>query len=93
MPILSVSGVGQQRQMTRALDRCCEVTLMSCAGAGHAARKDLASLGHEAAQTCDVLVINVLYLVNAEASNLLAGLSAAVVGSFSHCGFSFRENI
>lgn len=79
--------------MTCALDCCGEVTLMSCAGTGYTARKNLASLGHKAAQTGDVLVINVLYLINAEAANLLAGLSAAVVGSFSHCEFSFRENI
>ena len=76
--------------MARALNRCCEVTLMSCAGACHAAGKDLSSLGHIAAQTCDILVINVLYLINAEAANFFAGLSAAVVGSVSHCEFSFQ---
>ena len=76
--------------MTRALDRCCEVTLMSCAGAGDTTGKNFSSFGHKAAQTGDILIINVLYLINAEAANLLAGPSAAIVGSISHCEFSFQ---
>ena len=70
--------------MTRTLDGSCEVTLMSRAGTGYTSGQNLASLGHITAKTRDILVIDVLYLVNAESANLLAALSATVVRSVSH---------
>ena len=57
---------------------------MSCAGTGYTSGQNLASLGHITAETSNILVIDVLYLVNAESANLLAALSATVVRSVSH---------
>ncbi len=74
--------------MTRTLDCCCEVALMSCACAGYTAGKDLASLRHITAETSDILVINMLDLIYAKAANLFAGLSAAVVWSVCHSDVS-----
>jgi hypothetical protein len=57
---------------------------MSCAGTSYTAGKDLSSLGHITAKTRNILVIDMLYLINAESANLLAALSATVVRSVSH---------
>lgn len=48
---------------------------MLSAGACHAARKDLTSLGHELAKSCNILIINLFYAVNAEVANLLMGFT------------------
>ena len=45
---------------------------MISAGAGHAAGNDLGTLAHILAQAGQILVINVVNAVNAEAANLLA---------------------
>ena len=77
--------------MTRTLDRSCEVTLMSCACACYTAGKDLSSLRQVTADAVYILVVDMLYLINAEGANFLAAFSASV-RSVSHLGFSFREN-
>ena len=75
--------------MTRTLDRSGQLTLMSRAGTGNTAGQDLASLGHVTAETRDILVVDMLYFIYAEAANFLARLSAAI-RSVSHFDFSFR---
>src|SRR5262249_44796552 len=57
--------VGQQRELARALDRAGDLDLVAAAGAGDAARADLALLGDELAQGRDVLVVDLLDLVAA----------------------------
>ncbi len=64
---------------------------MSCAGACYTAGKDLSSLGQVTADAVYILVVDMLYLINAEGANFLAAFSASV-RSVSHLGFSFREN-
>lgn len=76
--------------MTRTLDRRGQLTLMSCAGAGYTTGQDLASLGHVTAKTRDILIIDMLYFINTETANFLAGLSAAI-RSVSHFQFSFQR--
>lgn len=77
--------------MTRTLDRSCEVTLMSCAGTCYTAGKNLSSFGQVTANAVNILVVDMLYLINTESANFPAAFSASV-RSFSHLGFSFREN-
>src|SRR5687768_18389245 len=84
-----ISGVGQERQLARPHDRHPQPALVLRAGAGNPPRQHLASLGDEAAQQLDVLVVDVVDLVRAEladlaapeksaASTLIAGLVAGL---------------
>lgn len=62
---------------------------MSCASACYAAGKNLSSLGKVTANAVYILVVDMLYLINAESANFLAALSASV-RSVSHLRFSFQ---
>lgn len=74
--------------MTSALDGDGELALMRGTGAGDAAGQDLSPLGHIAAESGDILVVDVLNLIDAEAANLAA--ASVTIGSFSHGRISFR---
>ena len=56
--------------MTGALNRNRQLTLMARASAGYSAGQNLCSLRDKTAQFCDILVINGLDLIYAEAANL-----------------------
>ena len=60
--------------MTGTLDGHGQLALMESAGAGDAAGDDLGPLAHILAQTGNILVINVLDMIHAEAANLAACL-------------------
>ena len=80
--------------MSRTLDGDGELTLMSCAGAGGAARNDLCALGKISAKTGNVLVVYVFDLVYAESANLLAGFaSAAIVVAIESIVLLHNENL
>src|SRR5436190_23501429 len=61
--------VRQQSHRAGALDGVRELALMARAAAGNPAGNDLAPLGHEAAQTAHVLVVDEVDLVSAELAN------------------------
>src|SRR5258708_15255775 len=65
-PFLVGRDVRQQGYRARALDGVSERALVPRATAGDTARDDLAALGHEAAQTAHVLVVDDVDLVRAE---------------------------
>src|SRR5690606_40871569 len=65
-------GVGQQREVTRALDSGAQLALVAGLGAGDARRDDLAVLADEVLQQIDVLVIDPLDLLRGEAAKLAA---------------------
>ena len=73
-------SVGQQGDLTGALDGDGQLTLMLGAGAGRAAGQDLAALGRVAAKLGSILEINARNLVHAEVTNLsaLAGPSSII---------------
>ena len=73
--------------MTSTLDSDCQLALMVCTSAGYSARENFSSLGDEAAELLNILVINVVYLINTEAAYLLAALTAttAIVSFCSAC--------
>ena len=73
----SIHREGQQRDGTGALDGLAQLTLMLGAVAAHPAGQDLAALVGEAAQTVDVLVVDVLDLIHTEAAHLPAGATAS----------------
>ena len=73
--------------MASALDRNGQLTLMCGAGAGDAAGQDLSPLGHIAAKSCDILIVDMLYLVFTEDADFL--FSAVV--SFCHISNSLTE--
>ena len=57
--------------MACALDSYGELSLMSCAGAGHTSGKDLSSLGNELSEPYHILVIDIT-VFSAEYANLLS---------------------
>src|SRR3954451_12340931 len=71
--------VGQQRELTGALDGGRDLVLVPAAGAGDATRPDLAALGHEPAQAGDVLVVDELDLVLAIRAGLAAPAARAAL--------------
>src|SRR5262249_46479074 len=68
---IEITGERQQRQHARALDRRRQLFLMTRAGSGHAARNDLAAVGHEPAEPLLVLVVDEADLLEAELAILL----------------------
>jgi hypothetical protein len=73
----SVRHIGHQGDRASALDGRGELTLVLCAGAGHAAGQNLAALAGETAEPGHILVIDVLDLIHAKRANLPARLAAA----------------
>ena len=58
--------------MTSAFDSGCQLSLMLSASTGDSAGKDLRSFGNAFLKSCNILVINVLYLVCTESANFLS---------------------
>src|SRR3954463_13140377 len=78
--LAGIADVGQQRDLSRPLDRLGELVLVATAGTADPAGADLAALGHEAAQGRDVLVVDLLDLVLAVRAGLApAGTGAALL--------------
>ena len=71
----SVADVRQQRQLTGALNRDGELSLMSGAGAGDSAGQNLSSFRDEATELLSIFVIDELRLLDTESANLFAALS------------------
>ena len=67
-----VCYVGQQGDLTGALDGLGQLTLMHGAGAGGPAGQDLGTLRNETTQLGGVLIINALALLGAELADLTA---------------------
>ena len=65
----SLALEGEEANVTRALDGAGQLALVLRADARDAARQDLATLGHELAQTHHVLVIDVLNLLRQEGAD------------------------
>src|ERR1700712_4910169 len=73
----ALADVRKQRELTRPLDRRCDLVLVPTACARDSTRADLAAVGHELLEGGDVLVIDELHLVAA----VLAGLPASAAPS------------
>ena len=69
-----VRDVRQQSDLTGTLDGLGQHTLMLGAGTGGALGQDLGTLGHVLTQLCNILVIDIVYLVLAEDANLLSSV-------------------
>ena len=65
-------NIREQRNMSCALDRLCQLSLMSSANARHSAGQNFRALRQEAAQLRSILVINMLNLIHAEGANFSA---------------------
>ena len=87
-----LSGVGQQRDGTGALDGLGKLTLMLGAVAAHTTGQDLAALVGEAAQTVYVLVVDLFDLIHTEAAYLPTGPTASA-GTRSSFATFFRHGI
>ena len=70
-----VRGIREKSAVSCSFDRFCELALMIGASAGDAAGKDFRTLRHALSELRSVLIINSLGSVNAEHTNLFAGLS------------------
>src|SRR6202008_2778433 len=75
---LQFRGKRQQRDILRALDGYRKPALMARAGAGHAARKNLAALLDERRQNLGLLVVDEIDSVDAKTANLLLANEAAL---------------
>src|ERR1700731_91323 len=84
IPLALVGGVGQQRNVPRALERNRETSLVARAGAGHAAGQNLAPLADEAAQTRDLFVIDEVDLLHTEVADLLVRLAIPLFSRWWH---------
>jgi len=69
--VQSVAYIGKKSSLTRALNSCCKLTLMLCAGSGNAAGKNLRTLGNEFLQSRNIFVIDNFNFIGAESANLL----------------------
>jgi hypothetical protein len=74
-------GEGEQREVPGALDRRRQRALVLGAGAGLAARLDHPTVGDEAAQARDILIVDVLDAIDAEAADLAARERAATAAT------------
>src|SRR2546421_12943730 len=79
-----VGRIGQQGDMPSALEGHREPPLVASTGAGHAAREDLSSLTHEAAESRHFFVIDQVDLLRAEVADLLVRLSVSLIGCWRH---------
>ena len=89
----SVGNVRKKSHLTSSLDRGGQLSLVKSAGARYAARKDLCSLGNELSELCNVLVINLGYLILAEDANLLSSVHRTECGTLSIVSFHFEWSI
>lgn len=76
--------------MTSTLDSDCQATLMMCTSSRNSSGEDLASFRNKTAKLGNILVIDVIRFVNAEAayfSAALATTTAAIISlrSVCHC--------
>src|SRR4029077_13321682 len=74
-----LGGVGQQGDVPGTLEGDRQLTLVTGAGAGLAARLDLGALGQVAAEAVDLLVVDLRGLVGAERADLPATAVAVEV--------------
>ena len=73
--------------MAGALNSGGKLTLMTGAGAGHTAGQDLCAVGYKLTKTCNILIIDAFYLINAKAAYLSAALmSACTLGALRTLG-------
>src|SRR5688572_23073093 len=77
----SIGGERQQRGDARALDGVLQLALVQRAGAGDAARKDLAALGDELLERLHVLEVDVLDLLDAELADALAAVEELLLAA------------
>ena len=87
--IVSITDKGKQRNVTRSFDRFRQLSLMLRASACHSAGQNLRALRNELAQSCDILIIDLLDLFRAEYADFLSSAISAVRASRSlfsiHC--------
>ncbi len=77
--------------MAGALNCGAEATLVSSAGAGLAARLDLAALGQVAAKAGDVFVVDLHHAVHAEGAHLAARHIAVATAARPSCGTTWAR--
>ena len=85
----SVAAEGQESEVTSTLDSDCQATLMMCTSSRNSSGEDLASFRNKTAKLGNILVIDVIRFVNAEAAYFSAALATttAIISlrSVCHC--------
>ena len=85
----SVGNVGKKSHLTRSLDRGGKLSLVKSTGTGNASGEDLCSLGNELSEFCDILIIDLVYLVLAEDADFLSSVHGTVCGTRCIVSFHF----
>ena len=79
--VVLVGYVRKKCHLACSLNCSGKLSLVKSAGAGNTSGEDLCSLGNELSEFSYVLVINAVYLVLAEDTNLLSSVHGAEVGT------------
>ena len=88
-----VGYVGEKCHLASSLDSCSKLSLVKSTVAGNTSRKDLSALGDELSELCDILVIDLVYLILAEDANLLSSVHRTECGTLSIVSFHFEWSI
>ena len=84
---LLVGNVGKKCHLASSLDSYSELSLMESAVAGNTSGEDLSSLGNELSELCNILVVDAVYLVLTEDTNLLSSVILTEGGTLSIVSF------
>ena len=88
-----VGYVGEKCHLASSLDSSSKLSLVKSASAGNTSGEDLSALGDELSELCDILVIDLVYLILAEDANLLSSVHRTECGTLSIVSFHFEWSI
>ena len=85
-----VGNVGEKCHLASSLNSYSELSLVKSAVAGNTSGEDLSSLRNELSELCNILVIDLGYLVLAEDANFLSSVSRTECGTLCIVSIHFR---
>ena len=74
-----VGNVGKKCHLASSLDSSSKLSLVKSASAGNTSGEDLSALGDELSELCDILIIDLVYLILTEDANLLSSVHGTEV--------------
>ena len=86
----SVGYVGKKSHLTCSLDSYGELTLVKSAVSANTSGEDLCSLGNELSELCNILVVDLRYLILAEDANLLSSVHRTEGGTLCIVSIHFE---
>ena len=87
---LLVGNVGEKCHLASSLDSYGELSLVKSAVAANTSGEDLCSLGNKLSELCNILVIDLVYLVLTEDANLLSSVIRTKGGTLCIVSIHYR---